>query len=371
MGVLNNWWIEKLVFYWLGKTRKSSKAFYKECTARIQNADKHGRIFLMNTPEYANLGDQLIAIGELAFFHKNFPDKPIYEITQNHLIVDWEGIQKVIREDDLVLVTGGGYFGNLWEYADSLVQKIVRGVLCSVIILPQTVFYTNDTQGVESRRIATKVYEQKHNVYAIARDVASYEIFKDFVGTDRCLLVPDMALYAMEIIPLSVRTRRKKILLCFRSDKESVLSEAIKHEIQTYTEQMGYEVDKIDTVLTNNIMYRENRYAEVMKMATIIGECSLLITDRLHAMIFAIMTNTPCIVFDNVSGKVSGVYQVLMKHNQIRNVFMFGLEQKNLDQIQTVMRDILNGNDTKINEINLNHMYQQLIDLIKEIICYE
>ena len=35
-----------------------------------------------------------------------------------------------------------------------------------------------------------------------------------------------------------------------------------------------------------------------------------MITDRLHGMIYAYLTGTPCIVLDNVSGKVSHVYDL-------------------------------------------------------------
>lgn len=35
----------------------------------------------------------------------------------------------------------------------------------------------------------------------------------------------------------------------------------------------------------------------------------LVITDRLHAMIFAAITETPCIAMDNKSKKVKGVYE--------------------------------------------------------------
>ncbi len=39
------------------------------------------------------------------------------------------------------------------------------------------------------------------------------------------------------------------------------------------------------------------------------GSAKIVICDRLHAMIFAAITKTPCIAFDNVSKKVSGVYK--------------------------------------------------------------
>ena len=39
------------------------------------------------------------------------------------------------------------------------------------------------------------------------------------------------------------------------------------------------------------------------------SRAKLIITDRLHGMIFAALAETPCIALDNLSKKVSGVYQ--------------------------------------------------------------
>ena len=39
------------------------------------------------------------------------------------------------------------------------------------------------------------------------------------------------------------------------------------------------------------------------------SEVKLVITDRLHGMLFSAITHTPCIAIDNLSRKVSGVYE--------------------------------------------------------------
>ena len=56
------------------------------------------------------------------------------------------------------------------------------------------------------------------------------------------------------------------------------------------------------------------------------SEYSLVITDRLHAMVFSALGHTPCIAFDNSSKKVSGVYEWI-KDNQ----FVICVEQKELE----------------------------------------
>ena len=46
----------------------------------------------------------------------------------------------------------------------------------------------------------------------------------------------------------------------------------------------------------------------------------LLITDRLHGMVFAALTGTPCIVFSNYNHKVKGTYEWIKYLPYIRYV---------------------------------------------------
>ena len=66
---------------------------------------------------------------------------------------------------------------------------------------------------------------------------------------------------------------------------------------------LGKSVELIDTVLDKSVTKRE-RQDEVSKILNTISKAELLITDRLHAMIMAVITGTPCIAFDNLSKKL-------------------------------------------------------------------
>src|SRR5699024_1734022 len=63
-----------------------------------------------------------------------------------------------------------------------------------------------------------------------------------------------------------------------------------------------------DTVIDANFegeirkKYLERKFKEF-------STSKLVVTDRLHGMIFSLITGTPCIAFDNISKKVSGVYE--------------------------------------------------------------
>ena len=52
------------------------------------------------------------------------------------------------------------------------------------------------------------------------------------------------------------------------------------------------------------------------------AKAKIVVTDRLHGMIFTIITNTPCIAINNLSGKVKGVYDTLSDIEKNKIIFI-------------------------------------------------
>lgn len=65
----------------------------------------------------------------------------------------------------------------------------------------------------------------------------------------------------------------------------------------------------ITDTCTNYLISTRKREDELEKFFDLIGRGRLLITDRIHGMLFAEITGTPCIAVDNISKKVSGVFE--------------------------------------------------------------
>ena len=70
----------------------------------------------------------------------------------------------------------------------------------------------------------------------------------------------------------------------------------------------GLTVERTDMV-TEEPITAENRGEIVRKKLLSFASSKLVITDRLHGMIFAAITGTPCIVFSNYNHKVRGTYE--------------------------------------------------------------
>ena len=67
-------------------------------------------------------------------------------------------------------------------------------------------------------------------------------------------------------------------------------------------------VKETSTVVDENIPIGMSELYVYNKL-TEFASARLVITDRLHGLIFSAITNTPCIAFDNLSGKVHGTYR--------------------------------------------------------------
>jgi pyruvyl transferase EpsI len=107
--------------------------------------------------------------------------------------------------------------------------------------------------------------------------------------------------------------KRQGCLLLLRDDIEKTLREDEKNKILYFVQKtFGNDVIQSDMVLKNNFPV-ENRDVEIEKKIHQLKSSQLVITDRLHGMILAAITGTPCIVIDSKSPKMKGCYEWL-KH---------------------------------------------------------
>lgn len=109
---------------------------------------------------------------------------------------------------------------------------------------------------------------------------------------------------------------RNGVLLCFRSDLEKVLDSSLVGEIKHSLKQQDIPFFETDTVLPANIPI-DQRNSELNRKLSQFQTSKLVITDRLHGMLFAAITGTPCIALDNVSKKVSGAYNWIKTEENI------------------------------------------------------
>ena len=122
---------------------------------------------------------------------------------------------------------------------------------------------------------------------------------RNFKKAKGIFLLPDLVL----TLEFNRSTNRKEILVVLRKDKEKIIDrENILRQIKLENAR------ETTTVINKNISLKRREFVFGEKIEEFLN-ARLVITDRLHAMIFAAITGTPCVALDNKSKKVSGVYE--------------------------------------------------------------
>jgi pyruvyl transferase EpsI len=262
------------------------------------------RAVLIGSPEHGNLGDQAISIAERILLKNN--NIHCAEIAGELYRRFSQIVRFFIKKKDVVCITGGGFLGSLWKLEDDMVNDIVLKFNSNrIVIFPQTLYFTND----DDRQKFVKIYATHKDLHLFLREKNSYELSKKILSGTECKihLVPDMVLSlgTEDINP----QRKNTVLLCLRTDKESVLNEDSQKAVDSFASNLHAEKKHITTNTPHRLILFSDREKAVRDILTEIKSSKLLIADRLHAMIFAYITGTPCYVFDNLSRKVSGVYE--------------------------------------------------------------
>lgn len=266
------------------------------------------KCYVVGTPTHTNIGDSAIVLAELAFLRDYCGADGIKEITfdecRDHLGV----LKAVISAGAPLYCPGGGNMGDQWWEEEALRRQFLENFRQPVMVFPQTVHYS-DTQLGQSRRVSSiPVYNGRKNLTLVARERRSYELMKQMYPDTRILLVPDIVLSAnMDTFGVKV-SHRDGVLLCMRNDAERSTSDAVRQELEAILTGKGLTFTKTD-MYCENAVTKEDRAQRVKEKMEEFTRARLVITDRLHGMVFAAITGTPCIVFRNYNHKVYGTYE--------------------------------------------------------------
>lgn len=292
---------------WKGKMQKSIWPLYKWLMLLVtrQSGSDSRRAFLLGTEDFGNLGDHEIAVSEVAFLKQYF--NKVIEVPASRYFKK-QSQKMLIREIspmDVIFLTGGGNFGNVYPMARDIRNDVVRKWRGNKkIIMPQTAYYTHDKAGERALRQDIRLLTEKNHTVIVAREQYSYWFLKKYFQCN-ILLTPDIVLRSA--YSETIEERENLGLLCLRSDKESILDEKMKQDFAALMQTAFLKVEWIDTQKTYNITI-ENRDAELREVFAKILSASLVVTDRLHGMIFCAITGTPCLVLENYNYKIRGSY---------------------------------------------------------------
>lgn len=273
------------------------------------------RFILMQTPLHGNLGDHAIALAELNFLAEHFPDVPVVELPGFAFSRQPEAYASLLNaEKDTILITGGGFAGSLWQEEESNIQCILSELHgFRILMLPQTLYYEDESSPEALSSIHG--YASCQTLTFCARESLTLDRLNRLLPNTRSELIPDMVLYSQYT---ETSKPRCGIGLCLRQDKESTL-DADERKALAAGILHSFPSDPpvwTDTVIPPDVSPAERRETVLAKLDEFAGY-RFIITDRLHGMVFAALTGTPCIVLDNCDHKVQGVYDWLKQNRYI------------------------------------------------------
>lgn len=349
------------------------KAFYGEVSTSIegtmgelydvyksfQSPAHMNTIYFMGTPDHGNIGDNLLTLGVNKFLVDYFSEYNVIEITQ-YDYYDYRGmINSIKRDSDIVLIDGGGFLGSLWEIEYTCVEMIMRDFKNNkIVVLPQSIFYGNEKQDKLRYAIDCKVMSEVNNLTICFREINSKKRFEQMhLPNIKSFIFPDMA-FNYEI---NIKQKRTGIGICIRDDKEKVVCRN-EESIKQYIYGLGDKIIEFSMLIEGRVNKNEREIVVEKKLKEIAGY-KLVITDRLHCMIACVITNTPCVVFDNRTNKISGVYQMISDLEYIQLVN----DSTDMEGIsQFVNKSLLNDSGYTFDKSLFTKAYRGMAQLIKE-----
>jgi pyruvyl transferase EpsI len=317
----------------------------KESNNQYDDYKGKKKFIVMQTPTHGNLGDQAIAYAQRKFIIDNFKGYLYVEVPFEDVIKDTEKIKSVLGSEDIIGIHGGGNMGDLYlneEYLRRYIIKKFKGN--KIISFPQTFSFSKTPIGKMELKSSIKVYTENKDLLIIARETQSFEAMKQYFNEDNVILTPDIVLYLNEKSNL----KREGIVTCFRNDKEKVINNSLRDQIINKLKQNYGKVTISDTFIHKKINLQQ-RSTELGKIWDQFRSSELVITDRLHGMIFGVITKTPCIVFKNSNHKIECTYKNWL-HQKDYIKFINLEEIQNGDEFLKIVEVLIQKSNNSDNE---------------------
>lgn len=291
-----------LEFFEYNKTKRIIDKIIK-----LSNQSKQ-HVIMLGTPVHNNLGDQAIVVAEKRFLLKlGFKKGNIFEFQTDVFNQYSDSIFDSVSKSSIVIIDGGGNLGSYWPNEHKRILKILSlEKKCPIIMFPETVYYNERDFNKEFLFTDLPVFLKANCLYML-RDKWSYDFFEAHLNQTRHIYVPDIV-FSLAGTARKKKKRTKRVALIFRNDKEKVVNNVDIIELKKLLKQKGYVLEELSTISKHGYISKSSRDKEIRNLFKKISKTELVITDRLHGMIFSYVNNTKCYALNNSNRKVEGSY---------------------------------------------------------------
>lgn len=293
---------------------------------------------LLDAPNYSNIGDSLIYEGEKEFL-KLSPYKQLYVASNKFTKL------RNIPKRGIILLSGGGNFGDLWPSFQQFRTKIITHFMDrKIIIFPQSIYYEDKANLARD----AKIFNAHPNLTICVRDNASYYLLQEHFPNNHIVLVPDMA-FCLDLQHYIVKAKTGKALFLKRGDKElRRAAGGVESELPNAGEEMRVEVKDwpgmdlpLQELKINKQKVRWNKHLtrlnifftksgqradaafglfpiyesrqQLRKGIDFINQYDRVYSTRLHGIILSLLLGKEVFIYDNSYGKNSNFYHTWLK----------------------------------------------------------
>ena len=273
------------------------------------------RVALLDFPAHANVGDSAIWLGTLAYLRATGKEV-CYSC--DHSTYSRATLAGRLR-DGVILLSGGGNFGDIWKHPQRLREQVVRDFPDARIVqLPQSIMFRDERELERARA----TFDAHPSLTLLVRDRRSLRFAAETFRAPS-LLCPDMAFCLGPIARPAPAT--KSVVWLARTDREcgagtppaGVPSVDWLHEppsvelcLESFLRELVVEHPRAERTLRSVLSRAANRAAagRLRRGCAMLGEGRVVITDRLHAHILSLLLGIPNVILDNSYGKLHDFY---------------------------------------------------------------
>lgn len=169
-----------------------------------------GDYVYIDIPGHHNVGDHLIALGAFELL-KKIPYRCIYKSSGTNFR------EQMIPKNAIILLQGGGNFGDLYPGANIFRNHIVQHFPNNrIIFLPQTITYIDHDLIIKDSNICA----QHNDLHICARDDHSMEILSKYFYSNHLYKLPDTAIGLRLSVNCKISHPVNNVLLIKRKDNE-------------------------------------------------------------------------------------------------------------------------------------------------------
>lgn len=296
---------------------------------------------------YQNLGDMALTYAQKRFIEQTLPDYEVLLFPSTATYGQMKALKRVVGPDDIITTIGGGNMDDIYPSLENARRFIVRSFPKHPIVsFPQTMAFSDTPGGQRALRRSARTYRAHRHLTVFARERESLDRMKSSLRGVRAACTPDSVLSLTYEGP---DHDRAGILVSLRSDKEGTLSKRNHEDLFRLLERKSDDILVRDTVDVALADCQPATYEQTLKAFwSLMSSRRVMVTDRLHGMIFAVLTRTPVMVFSNSNHKIRGTYDAWLKdHSYVRFVDSFdeaALSQA-VDELWEMSRDDVVGPD--------------------------